>query len=199
VAVLAVADWVIVIGSAVAGIGAAMGAAAAWKAAAARSGAVGAAREARNAMALAAQPHVEVAVRQWGESGALSARALVTSARADAGTRAAADVLIQFRLASGKEGSRSVPLLVGAGDPRLPMHPPYLEVLIAEPSDDWPPPEGDRLEITVLFSDMHKTAAFKLSMAANLRRVSTDPDAVSIQITEPPATTRIDRPGLLGS
>jgi hypothetical protein len=79
------------------------------------------------------------------------------------------------------------------------LHPPYLEVLIAEPSDDWPPPEGDRVEITVLFSNMDKTASFKLSMAANLRRVSTDPDSVSIQITELPATTRIDRPGLPGS
>jgi hypothetical protein len=197
--VLAIADWVIVIGSAVAGIGAAIGAEAAWKAATARSEAAGAASDASNAMALATQPHVEVAVRQWGESRALSARALVTSARADAGTWPAADVLIQFRLASGKEGSRSVPLLVRGGDPRFPLHPAYLEVLIAEPSDDWPPPEGDRVEITVLFSNMDKTASFKLSMAANLRRVSTDPDSVSIQITELPATTRIDRPGLPGS
>ena len=196
---LAIADWVIVIGSAGAGIGAVIGAGAAWKAATARSEAVGAASDARNAMALATQPQVEVAVRQWGESRALSARALVTSTRADARTWPAADVLIQFRLASGKEGSRSVPLLVRGGDPTFPLHPPHLEVLIAEPGDEWPPPEGDRVEITVLFSDMHKIASFKLSMAANLRRVSTDPDSVSIQITQPPATTRIDRPGLLGS
>jgi hypothetical protein len=197
--VLAIADWVIVIGSAVGGIGAAIGAGAAWKGATERSEAARAASEARNAMALATQPQVDVAVQQWGKSRALSARALVTFARADPGAWPAADVLIQFRLASGKEGSRSVPLLVRGGHPRFPLQPPYLEVLIAEPSDDWPPPEGDRVEITVLFSDMHKVASYKLSMAAILRRVSTDPDSVSIQITEPPATTRIDRPGLLGS
>jgi hypothetical protein len=70
------ADWVIVIGSAVAGISAAIGAGAAWKAATARSQAARAASEASNAMALATQPHVDVAVQQWGRvQGAVSAGA----------------------------------------------------------------------------------------------------------------------------
>jgi hypothetical protein len=197
--VLAIADWVIVIGSAVGGIGAAIGAGAVWKAATARSEAGRAAGEARNAMAIATQPHLDVAVQQWGESRALSARAFVTFARADPETWPAADVLIQFRLASGKEGSRSVALLGPGGHPRFGLHRPYLEVLIAEPSDDWPPPEGDRVEISVLFSDIHRVAYYKLSVAAILRRVSTNPDALSIQVTEPPTTTRIDRPGPFGS
>ena len=62
------------------GIGAAVGAGAAWKAATASSQA---AREARDAMALATQPHVDVVLNQWGDdSKAVSARAFVTFALA---------------------------------------------------------------------------------------------------------------------
>ena len=174
------------------GIGAAVGAGAAWKAATASSQA---AREARDAMALATQPHVDVVLNQWGDdSKAVSARAFVTFALADPGTWPATDVLIQFELASGNEGSRSVPLLEQGSHPTHPLHPPYLEVVIAEPSEDWPPPEGDRVHVSVLFSDVRRVASYRLSMAAILRPA---PDgAVSIQITEPPSTTRVDRPGL---
>ena len=178
------------------GIGAAVGAGAAWNAASASSEA---AREARDAMALTTKPHVDVALQQWGtDSKAVSARAFVTFALADPGTWPAADVLIQFRLASGRDGSRSTDFLEQASHPTYPRDPPYLEVVIAEPSEAWPPPGGDRVDITVLFSDVRRVASYKLSMAAILRRMD-DPGSVSIQVTEPPTTTRIDRPGLAGT
>jgi hypothetical protein len=58
-----------------------------------------------------------------------------------AGVLPAADVRIEFNLASGNQDSASVSILEPNGS-RWAREPPYLNVVIRQPSDDWPPPEG---------------------------------------------------------
>jgi hypothetical protein len=118
------------------GIGAAIGGIAAWRAASA-SGA--AAKEAREAIALTVRPHLFVNVYQeshrtvsasgevsewsnpepFGPVMAYTAPDTGTALLPPPGTWRAADVLLQFTLASGRQGSKSMPLLepMGAGPP----------------------------------------------------------------------------------
>jgi hypothetical protein len=184
---LAVADWIVAagaIGSFVGGIGAAIGGVAAMKAARAS---LQAAKDARDAIALAVQPHLQLMVGDW--DGRLVARAWVSASLPLPVVRPAADVVLQFVLGSGKAGSASTPLLEANPNAPYPLHHPYLEVEIATLGEAFPPPEGDRVEITCLFSDERKVANYKLYYAANLRRPASG--ALAIEPTVGPLTERV--------
>ncbi len=180
--------WIGGLGALVGGLGAASAAAAAWRAAVSSSHA---AIEAREAMALAVRPSVEVWTAQWGgpESPA-SARVWVQGAVSD---WPATDVLLQFGLASGKRGSTSTKLLepLYAGSPQ---NPPFLHIDIEQPSDTWPPPGGDHLEIMVLFSDMRHAASYRITASADIRRYAEGGTALAVVITEPSTIERLAAP-----
>ena len=176
--------WIGGLGALVGGLGAASAAVAAWRAALSSARA---AIEAREAMALAVRPSVEVWAAQWGgpESPA-SARVWVQGAVCD---WPATDVVLQFALASGKRGSTSIkllePLYEGSSDR------PFMNIDIEQPSDTWPPPGGDRLEITVLFSDTRHAASYRITASADIRRYAEGGTALSVVITEPSKIERL--------
>jgi hypothetical protein len=175
--------------TAVGGVGAMLGAGAAWRAA---SKSAEAARDARDALAASLKPQVQLFVTQYSGDEPVVARAVVVGPLSPAGLAGvlpATDVLIQFNLASGKQGSASTPIL----QPNASFwarEPPYLNVVIGQPSDYWPPPDGDHVIVTVLFSDVRKAASYRLSQSMDLRR-SADPAAVSFQNATEPTETRI--------
>jgi hypothetical protein len=165
--------------TAVGGVGAMLGAAAAWRAA--RSS-VQAARDARDALAASLKPQVDLMVTQYGAGEPVVARAVVVGPLSPvglAGVLPAANVGIEFNLASGEQGSGSIAMLEPNGS-RWAREPPYLNVVIAEPSDEWPPPEGDHVTATVTFSDVRGAASYQQSMSVDLHR-SAQPGLVSFQ------------------
>jgi hypothetical protein len=185
--VLALADWIVAagaIGSFVGGIGAAIGGVAAMKAAQASSQA---AHDARDAIALAVQPHLQLVVGDW--DGRLVARAWVSASIPRQLVRPAADVVLQFVLGSGKAGSASTPLLEANPNPPYPLTRPYVEVEIAILAASFPPPQGDHVEVTCLFSDERKIANYRLYYAADLRRAGSG--AVAVEPTIGPLTERV--------
>jgi hypothetical protein len=110
-------------------------------------------------------------------------------------------------LASGKQGSKSMPVLepIGPGPPDdRPLFDParitaapappdpatFLELDIAEPTEEWPPAQGDAVTVTVRFSDIYGFASYRLSMAADLRRAA-EPGLVPIEITRQSLTERV--------
>ena len=139
-------------------------------------------------MALAVRPSVEVWAAQWGspESPAC-ARVWVQGAVCD---WPATDVLLQFALASGKRGSTSTkllePMYAGAS-----QNSHFLNIEIEKPGDIWPPPGGDRVELTVLFSDMRHAASYRLTASADIRRYAEGGTALSIVVTEPSTIERL--------
>lgn len=177
--------WIGGLGALVGGLGAASAAGAAWRAAVSSSRA---AIEAREAMALAVRPSVEVWAAQWGgpESPA-SARVWVQGAVCDS---PATDVVLQFALDSGKRGSTSTNLLepLYAGSPQAP---PFLSIEIEHPSDTWPPPGGDHLEIIVLFSDTRHAASYRINASADIGRYAEGGTALAVVITEPSTIERL--------
>jgi hypothetical protein len=62
--------------------------------------------------------------------------------------------------------------------------------VIAEPSDDWPPAEGDHATVTVSYSDVRRVARYQQSTSVDLRRPEdATPGLVSFQnVTEAPET-----------
>jgi len=181
----ATAVWIGGLGALVGGVGATVAAVAAWQAAV---NSFRAATEAREAMALSVRPSVEVWVDQWeGPGSVAAARVWVQGAVSD---WPAADVVLQFRLASGKTGSTSTNLLEPIYEP-LPREPPYLHIDIEQPSDKWPPPKGDRVDIVVMFSDVRHGAAYRLTASSDIQRYAEGMTAVGVQMTGPPTSERL--------
>jgi hypothetical protein len=174
--------------TAVGGVGAMLGAIAAWRAA--RSS-LQASRDARDALAASLKPQVQLRVGQYGGQPVV-ARAVVLgplSPAGLAGVMPAVDVRIQFNLASGHHGSASTPILEPSGSSWA-QEPPYLSVVVGHPSDDWPPPEGDHLSVTVTYSDMRGAATYQASLSVDLQRHS-EPGVVSFPNLTELTETRI--------
>jgi hypothetical protein len=165
--------------TAVGGVGAMLGAGAAWLAA---SKSAQASRDARDALATSLRPQVDLLITQYGQGEPVVARAVVVGPLAPAGVAAillATDVEIEFNLSSGKQGAGSIAILEPNGS-MWAREPPYLNVVIGQPSDDWPPVEGDHVTATVTYSDARKVASYRRSRSADLKR-STEPGLVSFQ------------------
>jgi hypothetical protein len=119
-----------------------------------------AAKDAKDALAESLRPDVHLRFTQArdvvGTPGAVVVRAVVLGPLSTAGLSAvlpAVDVRIDFNLASGVQGSGFTPFLE-PGVSAYAEQPPYLNVNVREPSNDWPSTErGDLLSATVTFSD----------------------------------------------
>jgi hypothetical protein len=178
--------------TAVGGVGAMLGAGAAWLAARASGQA---ARDAKDALAASLKPQVQLFLSQYiGPGGRVEARAVVRGPLSPTGLRGvlpAADVELQFNLASGADGSSNIPILEASAD-RFAREPPYLNVVIAEPSDEWPPPEGEEVTVTVSYSDERQVARYQQTISADLRPAADGtPGLVSFQNMTTSVETRI--------
>jgi hypothetical protein len=187
-----VSNWekVTATATAVGGVGAMLGAIFAWLAA--RSSRQ-TSRDANDALAASLKPQVQLFVTQYGQDEPVVARAVVVGPLSPAGLAGvfpAADVEIKFNLATGEHGSGSIAILEPNAS-RWAREPPYLNVVIGEPSDNWPPPEGDHVTATVSFSDIRKAATYRQSMSVDLRRPEA-PGLVSFQNPTEPSETRIE-------
>lgn len=78
---------------------------------------------------------------------------------------------VDFNLSSGKQGSGSIAILEANGSIWA-REPPYLNVVIAQPSDDWPPQDGDHVTATVTYSDAREVASYQRSRSVDLKRSS---------------------------
>jgi hypothetical protein len=196
--VLAVADWIIAagaIGSAIGGLGAFGSAYYSYRSS---TKSADAAREANEAMALTIKPTLKITVGQWGldpqQPNPVGARVVVIGPGpwGNGSSWPATNVQIQFTLASGRQGSRSIDVL--EPNPTPPRwgarEPPYLHVPIGEISGDWPPPDGDRIDVVVLFDDARQARTYRQTMAAVLRGVG-DPRGLSVEILEEPRAESI--------
>jgi hypothetical protein len=154
--------------TAVGGIGAMLGAGAAWRAALASGRA---ASDARDALATSLKPHVHLAFQQYGGKDApVEVRAVVVgplSAGGLAGVAPATDVRLEFNLASGGHGSASIAVLEPGGSIWAP-EPPYLGLVVGHPGADWPPEGGDRVTATVTYSGVRVAATYRLSQSCDL-------------------------------
>jgi hypothetical protein len=136
-----------------------------------------AARDAKDALAESLRPDVHLRFTQAedevGTPGMLVVRAVVLGPLSPAGPAAvlpAADVRIDFNLASGEQGSGFTSFL-GPGVSAYAERPPYLSVNVREQSDDWPSTErGDLLSATVTFSDTRRVATYQRSGSVELWR-----------------------------
>jgi hypothetical protein len=168
--------------TAVGGVGAMLGAAAAWRAALASGQA---SRDARDALAASLKPQVHLVVGQFGES--VEARAVVLgplSPMGLAGVLPAADVRLEFNSTGGRQDSAFISHLEPNPGGSWARVPPYLNVVIGKASEDWPSEEGEHVTATVTFSDMRRVGSYERSTSVDLRR-SADPGAVSFQnVTE---------------
>jgi hypothetical protein len=179
---LGVTTWekVAAIATAVGGVGAAAGAIAAWRAALASAAA---SRDATDALAASLKPQVQLtfdqAVTSGGTLGAVIARVFVVGPLSQAGlagVMSAADVRVEFTLASGRHGSNSIALLEPGGSRLKPEG--SLIATIAELSDTWPPRDGDHVTATVTYSDIRGAATYRLTRSVDLRR-HTEPGVIS--------------------
>jgi hypothetical protein len=185
-----VSAWekVAAVATAVGGTGAMLGAIAAWRAARSSGRA---SRDARDALAATVKPQVQLFLSQWGgPHSPVEARAVVVGALSPAGLTGVAparDVVLEYNLATGARGSTSTAVLEPnrshyAGDV------PYLNIVIAEPGDAWPPEHGDPVRVTVAYSDTQKLARYQQAQSANLHRAA-DEGLVSFRdLTESPET-----------
>jgi hypothetical protein len=184
-----ISTWekVAAIATAVGGLGAMIGAIAAWRAAHASGQA---ARDAKDALAASLKPQVQLILNQYGGAAAV-ARAVVVGPLSPAGLAGvfpAADVTLHVNLASGRQESAFIPILEPNGS-RWAQEPPYLNVVLGGPSDDWPPSGGDHAIVTVTYSDIRGAASYRLSKSVDLRRSADNPMAISFQnLTEHPET-----------
>jgi hypothetical protein len=173
-ATLGVSTWekVAAIFTAVGGIAAMFGAIAAWRAARASSQA---AQDAKDALAASLKPQVQLIVNQFiGEGDAVEARAVVRGPLSPVGlvgVLPATDVAIQFNLTSGRQDSASMPILEPSAS-RFGREPPYLNVVIGQPSQEWPPPDGDHATVTVSYSDVRKVARYQQTQTVDLHRAA---------------------------
>jgi hypothetical protein len=157
---------------------------AAWRAAGKSSDA---ARDARDALAASLKPHVELVfgefhTREVAEPP-VEVRAVVLGPLSPMGVAAvlpAADVRLQVNLSSGKQDFASMQILQ-PNAARYPREPPYLNVVIGERSDDWPPPEGIHVTATVTYSDVRGAASYRKAKSVDLRRSTGDSWAISYQ------------------
>jgi hypothetical protein len=172
----AVSNWekVTAVATAVGGVGAMLGAIAAWLAARKSSEA---SRDAKDALAASFKPQVMLTITQLptdkpeAEPMPVFARAWVVGPLSPAGLAGvlpAADVQLEFTLASGRRGSSGPVTTLEPSGSRWGQQGPYLNVEIGRPTDDWPPPAGDRAVATVAYSDMRRVARYKKSMAVDL-------------------------------
>jgi hypothetical protein len=188
-----VSTWekVAAIFTAVGGIGAMVGAIFAWLAAR-RSGQT--ARDARDALAASLKPQVHLVISSY--LGSIEVRAAVVgplSPTGVAGVLPAADVRLQVNLSSGKQDCASIPRLEPSQSGSWVQHSPYLNVVIGEMTDDWPPEEGEHVTATVTFSDVRGVATYQKTTSVDLVR-SEQPGgewAVSFQNPTEPIETRI--------
>lgn len=130
---------------------------------------------------------------QESQKGPVVARAVVVGPLSPvglAGVLPAADVLIQFNSAIGKHDSASLPILE-PNRSSWAQEPPYLSVVIGQPTEEWPPAEGDYVTATVSFSDVRRATRYQQSRSVDLRR-SDAPGVVSFQNLTEPTETRIE-------
>jgi hypothetical protein len=141
-----VSTWekVAAIFTAVGGIGAMLGAGAAWRAASASGQA---ARDARDALATSLKPQVHLAFQQYaGPDSPVEVRAVVIAPLSPgglAGVAPATDVRLEFNLASGGHGSASIAVLEPSGS-IYGQQPPYLGLVVGTRM-----PTGPRKEATL--------------------------------------------------
>jgi hypothetical protein len=182
-------EKVTAIATAVGGAGAMLAAFFAWLAAR-RSAETS--RDAKDALAASLKPQVHLMVTQYAGGEPVVARAVVVGPLSTvglAGVFPAANVRIEFNLTSGGRGDNSIALLEPNGS-RWARDPPYLNVVIGHPSEDWPPAGGDHVTATVSFSDVRRAATYQQSMSGDLCR-SDDPASVSFQNVSEPTETRL--------
>jgi hypothetical protein len=176
--------------TAVGGLGAMVGAIAAWRAAISSGQA---ARDARDALAASVKPHVHLDfTQQRGTGGPVEARAMVVaplSSAGVAGVAPATDVQVEFTLASGGHGSSTHAVLEPAGSIRS-MDQPYAAVVVGHPDENWPPDGGDRITATVTYSDVRGVGRYRLTRSCDLWP-SNEVGVVSFRDPSEPAETRI--------
>jgi len=187
-----VSTWekVAAIFTAVGGIGAMLGAGAAWRAALASGQA---ARDAGDALAASLKPQVHLAFQQYGGGGSpVEVRAVVVGPLSPGGLTAVApatDVRLEFSLASGAHDSTTLAVLEPGGGIYA-MEPPYISVVVAHADDDWPPEGGDRVTATVTYSDVRGAATYRLSQSFDLWP-SAEAGVVSFRNQTEPTETRV--------
>jgi len=156
--------------TAVGGLGAMVGAIAAWRAATASGRA---ARDATDALAASLKPQVHLAFQQYFGPGRpddvrpVEVRAVVVGPLSPGGlvgVAPATDVRLEFNLASGGHGSTTLAVLEPGGDIYA-MQPPYLSVVVGDPDEHWPPDGGDRVTATVTYSDVRGAGRYRLSQS----------------------------------
>jgi hypothetical protein len=187
-----VTNWekVTAVATAVGGVGAMLGAIFAWLAA--RSSGK-AARDATDALAGSLKPQLHIA---WvgGSQTPVEARAVVMGPLSPvglAGVLPAADVKIEYSLASGRHGVNNVAVLEPNGD-RWAREEPYLGVVIGEPGEDWPLVGGDFATVTVTFSDSRRVARYQQTVTCDLHPAHNGPPGiVSFQYPSEPDERRI--------
>lgn len=172
------------------GVGAALGAAAAWRAASASSQA---AERANAALAMNIRPEVSAVVSKWdGET--IAGRAYV---RGRVNEWPASNMVLQFTCSDGRSGSTDAPQLQPNFDPHpYPFTEPYLQVKIGTPDEKWPPPGGDRVEILVTFNDFRHIASYQLTTAVEVRRSG---EEVTVHLVEQEQTTQVTPQGIVSS
>jgi hypothetical protein len=192
-----VSTWakVAAIFTAVGGLGAMVGALAAWRAASASGQA---ARDARDALATSVKPQVHLAFQQYfrperpDDVRPVEVRAVVVGPLSPgglAGVAPATDVRLEFNLASGGHGSATIAMLEPGSD-IYGTQPPYLSLVVGHPDEDWPPEGGDRVTATVTYSDVRGAGTYRLSQSW-LLHPSGDVGVVSFRDPTGPTETRI--------
>jgi hypothetical protein len=172
------------VGGVAAGVGAAVSAIYSWRAA---RHSEATARDARDALAASLKPNVVLEIGQ--DDRAAAARVMVVGPMMQFGAGAvlpARDVRLECNLRSGKHNS----VTSSALNPN-----DLLTLRIEESSDEWPPPEGDYVTVTVTYSDMRSAGTYRLTRSGDLHRPA-DPEAVteglvSFQNVTDPTETRI--------
>jgi hypothetical protein len=177
--------------TAVGGLGAMLGAIAAWRAASASGQA---ARDARDALAASLKPHVHLDFGQYGGAAGspVEARAVVIAPLSPAGLAGVApatDVHLEFSLASGGHGSSTLAVLE-PGSGTWAREPPYIAVVVGHPDEDWPPDGGDRVTATVTYSDVRGVGRYRLSKSYDLWP-SGEAGLVSLRDPTEPTETRV--------
>jgi hypothetical protein len=150
-----------------------------------------AARDARDALAASLKPQVHLTLGQFGAPGAVEARVVVVAPLSPMGLTGAlpaTDVQIHFNCTSGRQGSASTPTLEPNGS-KLAQDPPYLNVMIEERSDEWPPADGDHVTATVTFSDARGVGTYQQSITEDL--FPSDAGMVSFRNEKRGAETRL--------
>jgi hypothetical protein len=187
-----ISTWekIAVVFTAIGGLGAMLGAGAAWRAASASGQA---AHDARDALAESLKPHVQLEFGQYpgGPGTPVGVRAIVVAPLSPAGVVEgfpATEVLLEFNLASGGHGSETIAVLEPGGSAWPQGEPPYIHVVVGKPDDTWPPDGGDRIAATITYSDVRGVERYQLSRSCVLWPSDTSGVVSFREMTEPDKT-----------